>query len=212
MKMKIDRILIITTLVCLLPMVMSIYFYDRLPEQMPVHWNIQGKPDNYASREFAAFGLPMLMAVLNFITHMILNNDPKKANYSVALKHLSKWLIPILTLLLLPVTILASLGYPIEIQVVVPVIVGIVITVCGNYLPKCKQNYTMGIKLPWTLNSEENWNRTHRMAGYLWTAGGIVLILAALLNLNSLPLLLTVLFCLVAVPTIYSYRLYKKGI
>lgn len=212
MKMKIDRILIITTIVCLLPMAMSIYFYDRLPEQMPVHWNIQGQPDNYASREFAAFGLPMLMAALNFMTHMFLNNDPKKANYSAALKNLSKWLIPLLTLLLMPVTIFASMGYPVEIQVVVPIIVGVIITVCGNYLPKCKQNYTMGIKLPWTLNSEENWNRTHRMAGYLWTAGGIVLILATFLNLNTLPLLLTVLFVLVAVPAIYSYMLYKKGI
>ncbi|MEL7648342.1 MAG: SdpI family protein [Sedimentibacter sp.] len=212
MKMKIDRILIITTIVCLLPIAMSIYFYDRLPEQMPVHWNIQGQPDNYASREFAAFGLPMLMAALNFMTHMFLNNDPKKANYSAALKNLSKWLIPLLTLLLMPVTIFASMGYPVEIQVVVPIIVGVIITVCGNYLPKCKQNYTMGIKLPWTLNSEENWNRTHRMAGYLWTAGGIVLILATFLNLNTLPLLLTVLFVLVAVPAIYSYKLYKKGI
>ena len=53
-------------------------------------------------------------------------------------------------------------------------------------MPKCRQNYTMGIKLPWTLADEDNWNRTHRMAGYVWTAGGILMLIVGFFHLASL--------------------------
>jgi uncharacterized membrane protein len=143
---------------------------------------------------------------------MGLNNDPKKANYSVVLKQFSMWLIPVMTLFLVPITLLIAIGYDIKINVIVPIFVGIIIIICGNYLPKCKQNYTMGIKLPWTLNSEENWNKTHHLAGFIWTIGGILLVLTTFLNVNSLPIFLAIIFSLVVVPAVYSYMLYKKGI
>lgn len=212
MKIKFDKMLILTTVICILPVIMSLIVFDRLPDQIPVHWNFKGEVDNYASKAFGAFGLPFLMAFINFIVHMSLNNDPKKANYSVVLKQFSLWLIPVMTLFLVPVTLLISMGYDIKINIVVPAFVGIIIIICGNYLPKCKQNYTMGIKLPWTLNSEENWNKTHHLAGFIWTIGGILLVLTTFLNVNSLVLLLTIVFSLVFVPAIYSYMLYKKGI
>lgn len=212
MKIKFDKMLIITTVICILPIIMSLMVYDRLPDQVPVHWNFKGEVDNYASKQFGAFGLPLLMAFINFIVHMGLNNDPKKANYSVVLKQFSLWLIPVMTLFLVPVTLLIAMGYDIKINVIVPIFVGIIIIICGNYLPKCKQNYTMGIKLPWTLNSEENWNKTHHLAGFIWTIGGILLVLITFINVNSLPIFLIIIFSLVVVPAVYSYMLYKKGI
>jgi uncharacterized membrane protein len=212
MKIKFDKMLILTTVICILPIIMSLMVFDRLPDQVPVHWNFKGEVDNYASKQFGAFGLPLLMAFINFIVHMGLNNDPKKANYSVVLKQFSMWLIPVMTLFLVPITLLIAMGYDIKINVIIPIFVGIIIIICGNYLPKCKQNYTMGIKLPWTLNSEENWNKTHHLAGFIWTIGGILLVLTTFLNVNSLPLLLTIIFSMVVVPAIYSYMLYKKGI
>ena len=82
----------------------------------------------------------------------------------------------------------------------------------GNYLPKTKQSYTMGIKLPWTLHSEENWNRTHRMAGFLWVIGGTLMVLISLLHLWQVWMMLVIITVMVLVPTVYSYLLYKKGI
>ena len=90
--------------------------------------------------------------------------------------------------------------------------VGILFVVIGNYLPKTKQSYTMGIKLPWTLASEENWNRTHRLAGFLWVIGGILLILLTLLRLWNTWTFLLVIIPMSVVPMIYSYLLYRKGI
>ena len=74
-----------------------------------------------------------------------------------------------------------------------------------------KQSYTMGIRLPWTLNSEENWNRTHRLAGFLWVLGGIAFIVMSFIGW-SLPVFFGLIAAMTLVPIGYSYALYKKGI
>ena len=75
-------------------------------------------------------------------------------------------------------------------------------------MPKCKQNYTMGIKLPWTLADEEVWNKTHRLAGFLWTMGGIIIVATAFLN--SIVLFFSVTALLVIIPTVYAFVIYKN--
>ncbi|WP_242844611.1 SdpI family protein [Clostridium novyi] len=168
MKKKVDRTMIITTVVCLLPIIFSLMVYDKLPEKVPIHWNGEGVIDNYASKPVGAFLLPVVMAVVNIITNICLNNDPRQKNASKVLKLIGLWTIPCLTIVACTITMLSALGHKIHVESITPVFVGILIIICGNYLPKCKQNYTVGIKLPWTLNSEENWNKTHRLGGYVW--------------------------------------------
>lgn len=210
--MKKDRLLYLTTIVCLLPLILSVALYNKLPELVPIHFNYEGVPNNYAPKAVAAFGLPVLMAVINLFVHFKLNNDPKKMNVSSALKYLGKWSIPVVSVILMNATLFISLGYNIPIKVISLSVVGVIIVAFGNYLPKCKQNYTIGIRLPWTLNSEENWNKTHHMSGYLWIIGGICMILGSNIQIQGIPLILIVILIIVAVPFFYSYWLYKKGI
>lgn len=126
---------------------------------------------------------------------------------------LSKWIIPVLTLILMPVTLFASMGAEIPIQVIVPIFLGVLLIAIGNYLPKSKQSYTVGIRLPWTLNSEENWNRTHHLAGYLWILGGVLLLLCAFLPaVWFLPVLMILLILVAGILFAYSYSLYRKGV
>ena len=87
---------------------------------------------------------------------------------------------------------------------------GILFLVIGNYLPKCKQNYTIGIKLPWTLNDEENWNKTHRFAGVVWTICSIVIIVGSFFNKGAFYTTFPSLFVMVFAPLIYSYIYYRK--
>ena len=87
---------------------------------------------------------------------------------------------------------------------------GLILIVVGNYLPKARQNYTIGIRIPWTLASEENWNRTHRLAGYLWVIGGILMIIAALTGIANAKWMLAIFFILALVPFVYSYWLHVK--
>lgn len=91
------------------------------------------------------------------------------------------------------------------------ILVGVVFIVVGNYMPKCKQNYTMGIKLPWTLNDEENWNKTHRMAGKLWVITGFLVMLCILAPTSVMvAIFIITLFVAVMIPTVYSYLLYRN--
>jgi uncharacterized membrane protein len=141
-----------------------------------------------------------------------LNTDPKRANPSIVLKVIGKLTIPFMTVTLVPITIFAGLGYDIPIEKIVPAFVGLLFIVIGNYLPKSKQNYTVGIKLPWTLNNETNWNKTHRLAGYLWMIGGVLMFVNSFLKIYWTHVFFSIILCMVFIPAIYSYILYKNGL
>ena len=91
-----------------------------------------------------------------------------------------------------------------------PIFLGLLFAIIGNYLPKCKQNYTIGIKIPWTLHSEENWNRTHRFAGRIWVAGGLIIMLTGFYG--SFVIFFSVTLLIALVPILYSFLLHRKGI
>ncbi len=210
MKRKIDKTMIITTFVCLLPGILSAFLYDRLPSQIPVHFNLEGQADNYASKAFGAFILPLLVALGNFFLQFVLNNDPKR-DQGQPLRDMSKWILPILSLLLMPITLFKALGYDIRIEKVVPACVALLFLVIGNYLPKCKHNYTVGIKIPWTLADEENWNRTHRFAGWVWTTASILLLVSVLTGWFLPAIGIVSLSSMIVGPVIYSFLFYRKG-
>ena len=136
--------------------------------------------------------------------------DPKKANHSDKILQLILWIIPILSVVLYTFTYATAMGKDVRMEMIVPVLVGLVLAVVGNYLPKCKQNYTIGIKIPWTLNSEENWNKTHRFAGRIWLVGGLAIILTGFFG--DFWIFLPIVFLMVFAPVIYSYLLHRKGI
>ncbi len=198
----------IGAVVCLLPCVLGLILYKDLPDKIPVHWNMAGEPDNFAPKPFAVFGLPLILVVLHLVCHIGAAADKRRANYSKALNAMTYWFIPALSLILCPMTLLASKGVDVKIEVIIPCLIGLMLVFVGNFLPKCKQNSTMGIKIPWTLKSEENWNKTHRLAGKLWIAGGIISIIC---TFCGVPLLLfAVIVVVVLVPTVYSFALSRK--
>ncbi|MCR4804503.1 MAG: DUF1648 domain-containing protein [Clostridia bacterium] len=204
--------IVLTTLVCLLPILAGLILYDKLPEQIATHFGMNGEPDGWSSKTFTVFALPAFMAGINLLAHFALRTDPKRQNMNPVLRSIALWTVPVIAVLMSAFILAGALGYSSRIELILPVLMGLLFIIIGNYLPKTKQSYTMGIRLPWTLASEENWNRTHRLAGFLWVAGGILMILLTLLKLWN-PLFLIVLITLMVVaPAIYSYLLYKKGI
>ena len=209
--MKSKKTLIITSLICLLPMLVGALVYSRLPEQVATHFDLQGNPDGWSSRAFAVFGLPGILLAVNLLIPFALQADPKHKNMSGALVNIVVWTVPVVSLLCSGLTLGRALGYDLRIEVVLPVFMGVLFILIGNYLPKTKQSYTMGIKLPWTLASEENWNRTHRLAGFLWVLGGVYFIVMSFIGWNLIAFLIPIVLMVLA-PTVYSYLLYRKGI
>lgn len=200
----------ITSLVILLPVLAGVILWNQLPEQMPTHWNASGEVDGWSSKPFAVFGLPLILLAAQWLCMLGTLADPKKENHPQKIFQLVLWIIPVLSVALHAFTYAVALGNEVPIEVFMPVLIGLLFAIIGNYMPKCKQNYTIGIKIPWTLNSEENWNKTHRFAGYLWTLCGIAIMLTGFFG--GFLIFFGIALVMVIVPVIYSYILYRKGI
>ena len=200
--------MLIATLVILLPMVAGLMLWDRLPEQVPFHWGINGEVDGWATREFAIFGMPLLMAGLQWLAAYLTDKDPKKANMEGKQAVLVLWIIPIMSLLLHGMVYCTALGMDVAVEVIIPMVFGALFVFIGNYLPKCRQSYVLGIKLPWTLADEGNWNATHRFAGWLWSICGVLIMITAFLG--NPWLLLGIFFVMLIATVVYSYLYYRK--
>ena len=204
------KTLLITSIITLLPIVAGLLLWNKLPEKMPIHWNAEGVVDGWGSKAFTVFGLPGIMLAVQWLCALGTSADPKKANHPEKVLHLVLWIIPVLSIVLFAITYAVALGKQVRIEVILPVLIGLIFTIIGNYMPKCKQNYTIGIKIPWTLNSEKNWNKTHRFAGILWVICGILIMATAFLGKIwiSLPIVLV----MALIPMLYSYILHRKGV
>ena len=200
--------LILTTLILILPMLVGLALWNKLPEQIPSHWNINGEIDGWSSKPFAVFGLPGMLLGIHWVCVIASCADPKSKNYTPKMITLVLWLCPVLSLVTNSMVYAAALGYEISVEIIMPLLVGVMFIIVGNLLPKCRQSYTMGIKLPWTLNNEENWNKTHRFGGKVWVIGGAVIMATAIFG--SFWLMVIVLAAMVILPTVYSYCLYRK--
>lgn len=204
------KALIIATLVLLLPIAAGVILWDRLPAQMPTHWNAVGEIDRWSSKAFAVFGLPLILVAAEWLCMLGSAMDPKKKGQSEKVLKLALWIIPVLSIVMHTMTYAVAMGKEVRVEMVMPLLIGVIFVIIGNYLPKCGQSYTIGIKIPWTLESEENWNRTHRMAGKLWVVCGIAAMLTAFLG--GFNIFIGIVFVMILAPCIYSYILHRKGI
>lgn len=211
------KLIIATTLITLLPILLGLILWNRLPDTVAVHWGADGQADGWAGKAYAVFGLPCLLAAIHLFAVLFTLNDPRRKNINKKPLMLVFWLIPVLSLVTNGIVYLTAMGADIDVFVICFALIGIVFIVFGNYMPKLQQNYTVGIKMPWTLNSTENWNRTHRLGGRLFIVGGILMILGGfsggvLGEEGSLILVFGIILLCAVIPCIYSFWLFRRGI
>lgn len=209
------NLVIITSVLPLLAILFGLFVWNQLPEQIATHFDSDGIPNGYNSRAFVVFGIPFFMFVIQLVLAVVVANDPKKQNISDKLYRGMLWFCPLITLFMMYSIYEYALSDHSQSMAAEPLssalvygLLGILLIIVGNYLPKTKQNFTIGIKLPWTLSSTENWNRTHRMAGWLWIAGGLIILCNALIQ--SSILMIVVFAVIVIVPILYSFVSYMK--
>ena len=200
--------LVLTSIVILLPILVGLLLWNKLPEQVPTHWGIDGEVDGWSNKAWAVFGLPCILLGLHWLCFLVSLADPKRDAYTKKMLTLVLWICPVISLLFGSLIYTKVLGYDLSVNVIMPLLMGLMFIVFGNLMPKMRQSYTMGIKLPWTLENEENWNKTHRFAGKLWVLGGVAAMATAFAG--SFWILLGILILMVAIPTVYSYTLYRK--
>lgn len=200
--------MILTSVVTIIPMFVGLLLWNELPDTMATHFGSDNTPNGWSSKTFAVIGLPLLLLVLHWLTVGITLNDPKKQNIGKMMFTVVFWIVPVVSLFANGTTLLYSLGCKVDVGMIISILIGCMFILLGNYLSKNRQNYTVGIKLPWTLSSEENWDKTHRMASRLWVLGGVLLIVNAFVR-NSI-LVFIVLMILIVAPSAYSFFLYCK--
>ncbi len=207
------KTLIITSIVTILPVLIGVIYWDRLPDVMATHFGVNNEANGFSSKPFAVFGLPAVLLAVLWLGAFVTSNDPKRQNISPKMFTLGLWIVPVVSLIGAATMYPVNLGYELDITFFAALFLGLVFIIIGNYLPKARQNYTIGIKIPWTLANEENWNRTHRLAGYLWMICGVLMILIVLTRFVPAQWLVGVLLIMVLVPCVYSYWLHaKKGL
>jgi uncharacterized membrane protein len=155
--------------------------WPHAPESIPIHWGISGEPDNYAGKFFGLFGAPLIAVGVYVLVTVLPRLDPRKENYG---KFWSKYLV-IRTVIILvltaikTVTFLWVMGVSVNMSAAVFMIVGFLLIILGNYMGKLRPTWFVGIRSPWTLSSDESWDKTHRLGGWLFVIVGLGMVVAA---------------------------------
>lgn len=211
MIQKNAKMLLLTSLVTLLPIGAGLLLWDRLPEVFATHWGLDGQADGFGSLPFAVFAPPLTLLAVHWLCILVTAHDPKNQDRNGKPFRLVLWIIPVISNLCCAMMYALALGVSFSPVAVMSLALGVMFAAIGNYLPKCRQNYTIGIKVPWTFASEENWNATHHFGGRVWMIGGLVMLFTAFLpGALGITVMVIAVLILSFVPILYSYLYYRK--
>lgn len=200
------------------PLIYLLVTWNSLPEKVAMHFDWQGHPDRYGNKNELLLMVAILALVsigLFFLLSNIYRIDPKK--YAVENKDRLLRMAFVISIFMAALSCFiiyssAKEGFELGIRYVFAG-VGLLLCFIGNYMHTIRPNYFAGIRVPWTLNNEDNWRKTHLLAGRLWFAGGIVIAVVCLLLPDTVSMIVfsIMMMVLVIIPVVYSYRLYKAA-
>ena len=209
--MKNKKYWLVTALVTLLPMLPGLLLWDKLPDRIPTHFGIDGAADGWSGKGFAVFGLPLMWLAFHLIIWGVTRLDKQNRGHNEKVMKLVGLVFPAMSIVFAVFMYAIALEIELDLSAVLFPLLGLMFIAMGNWMPKIRQNTTLGIKLRWTLYSEENWNKTHRFAGFVWVIGGVLFCLMGFVPGQMLVFLLPLeLILLALVPVVYSWQLARK--
>jgi uncharacterized membrane protein len=201
----------------LLPLLYLAVMWNTIPEIVPIHFNAKYEPDDHANK-IALWGLAGTIATVSILCYFLMRNihriDPKRSSATSPSSFNKLGAGMIIFMSALNFLILLSCIKP-ELKLIdkllMPLVGGLFLVI-GNYMYSVKPNYFAGYKLPWTLANDENWHKTHRLAGRLWFIGGLALICItpAVDGETDVILLVSIIAVLVVVPITFSIMHFMK--
>ena len=208
---NIRKHIIISSLLILSPILIGLLLWNRLPDRIPTHFGFSGEADQYSSKAFSVFFMPVFLLFIHWLMIWGTMMDPKHEKVSDRIYIMIIYSVPIISVFTNLIIYLKALYQNFDITRAIMCLVSVIFIVIGNYLPKTRQNYTIGIKLPWTLEDPQNWDKVHRLGGYLFVGAGVAMFISIFLPGHSMIYVMLIVTILAAViPVIYSYRLYKE--
>ena len=193
--------------------------WDKLPERIPIHWNIHGQIDGYAGRAFGTLFMPVLNIFLALLLAIMPSRDPRVRKYDADARSSTMRVMKTVRLVVtlfnagVAFAILAvALHYPFNMNRFIGVAMALLYIALGNFMGKLRPNYFAGFRTPWTLESRTVWIKTHQLGGRVMVAGGMVMLAAAFLvssEQSFLWFLLPVTLAVPIIPCVYSYIYYR---
>ena len=185
--------------------------YPRLPDIIPMHWGFEGEPDGWGPKTWGVWLMPGLSLLFMILFPVLQKLDPKSQNYENFQKSWAIIQTSILSMLayMFAVTMFVTLypAYNAWVGRFVVFGVGALFVIIGNYMGKVRQNYFVGLRTPWTLNDPEVWQKSQRLAGWLFVLGGLLSIVESIIWLAVPYVFFSMVAVMVIVPAVYSYKL-----
>ncbi len=200
--------LIVTTLTSLFPILAGVILWKSLPDKIAINFSGNNVPNDWASKEFTVFVMPLIVTAIHWITIISTSSDAERGRINSKMLNIIYWFCPVISIFMFVIIYSYALGAKPNVVFCCMVLLGIFLIITGNYLPKCKSNGTVGIRCKYTLSDEDNWNKTHRFAGCTMTVWGFLLICAACFGIEWLGMLIIPISVLL--PIIYSAIYHKK--
>ena len=200
------------------PFIYGALIFPQLPSKIPTHFNIEGKADAWGGPSSIFLG-PGIMGAVSIFVYVLLSNlkkfDPKKYDEANDTLYKDFAVLTVAFLSILSLIIIYSTTHADQInvgQLILP-LVGLSFAGIGWYMPKFKQNYFVGFKLPWTLENVDNWNETHKVAGKIWIYGGLFQVVVTFLLPMKFGFIGFILATavMVIIPSVFSYRMFRNG-
>ncbi len=208
----------LVALLIIAPFIYGALIFPNLPSKIPTHFNIEGKADAWGGPSSIFIG-PGIMGAVSIFIYVLMSNlkkfDPKKYDEANDALYKDFAVLTVVFLSILSLIIIYSSTHADQINVgklILP-LVGLSFAGLGWYMPKFKQNYFVGFKLPWTLENVDNWNETHKVASKYWIYGGLfqsIITFLLPMKFGFIGFMLTTAM-MVIVPSVFSYRMFKNG-
>lgn len=187
--------------------------WSQLPDRIPSHWNVRGEVDGYSSRGVGGFLVPGIALAVWLLLPLLRRLDPRRTHYE-QFEETFHLLINVIVGYLGVIHVLmlgAALGWPVDMSRVMIALIGVSFIAIGNFLPRIRSNWWMGIRTPWTLENDRVWRETHRLAGWTFVAGGLLATLSMLLPAGlRFPVAMASLIGGSLIPVVYSYVLWRR--
>jgi len=195
-----------------LPVLVDLFYWNKLPEKLPTHFNAQMVPDSWSSKVVAIVILPVILTLAQGLILYLVDQNSKKYYVQNGIIYTVLTIIPILSIWINFIMISTALNNNVNRfkQPILSSLFGIILIILGVVLKYVKTNPIIGIRLPWTMSSEENWRLTNSLGSKVFIVGGIIELIVAICS--SMALMIFILAIVITIPVIYSYVLYRKGI
>lgn len=207
---KANRILILLTIVTI---VLAVFTYPLLPEQVASHWNADGQVNGYMSRGWAVAMAPIIMLVLLVLHFIIPRIDPMKQNIAEFKPQFNRFWVGLFVFFfyVFSLTLLWNLGVHFDFGYALVPAMALLFYFLGEFIEKSKRNFFMGIRTPWTLSSDTVWGKTQSLGGKMFKLSGILTLLGGMISGRvAFAVMIASVITSVIVSTVYSYLVFKK--